>query len=50
MLHLVYESTSPNKQLERTVTRRRARGACASLDNAHTARWTVHHAAAELRR
>jgi hypothetical protein len=40
----------PNKQLQRTVTRRRGRGACASLHYAHAPRWTRGHAAAELRR
>jgi hypothetical protein len=39
-----------NKQLQRTVTRRRVRGACASLHCAHAPRWTRGHAAAELRR
>ena len=41
---------SPNKQLQRTVTRRRGRGACAPFHYAHAPRWTVRHAAAELRR
>jgi hypothetical protein len=40
----------PNKQLQRTVTRRRGRGACASFHCAHAQRWTRGHAAAELRR
>ena len=40
----------PNKQLERTVTRRRVRAACASFHCAHAARWTPGHAAAQLRR
>jgi hypothetical protein len=39
-----------NKQLQRTVTRRRGRGACASLHCAHAPRWTAQRAAAELRR
>ena len=39
-----------NKQLQRTVTRRRGRGACASFHCAHAPRWTVQRAAAELRR
>ena len=39
-----------NKQLERTVIRRRGRAARASLHYAHAARWTVGHAAAQLRR
>jgi hypothetical protein len=41
---------SPNKQLERTVIRRHGRAACASFHYAHAARWTVHSAAAQLRR
>ena len=41
---------SPNKQLERTVLGRRVRVACASFHCAHAARWTVGHAAAQLRR
>jgi hypothetical protein len=41
---------SPNKQLQRTVTRRHGRGACASLHCAHAPRWTRGRAAAELRR
>jgi len=40
----------PNKQLERTVIRRHVRAACASFHCAHAARWTVGHAAAQLRR
>jgi hypothetical protein len=40
----------PNKQLERTVIRRRARAACAPLHYAHAARWTAQRAAAQLRR
>jgi hypothetical protein len=39
-----------NKQLERTVIRRRVRAACASFHYAHAARWTRGHAAAQLRR
>ncbi len=39
-----------NKQLQRTVTGRRGRGACASLHCAHAPRWTAQRAAAELRR
>jgi hypothetical protein len=39
-----------NKQLQRTVMRRRVRGACASLHYAHAPRWTAQRAAAELRR
>ena len=39
-----------NKQLERTVTRHRMRAACAPLHCAHAARWTLGHAAAQLRR
>ena len=41
---------SPNKQLERTVLGRHVRAACASFHCAHAARWTVGHAAAQLRR
>jgi hypothetical protein len=40
----------PNKQLERTVIRRRVRAACASFHYAHAARWTRGHAAAQLQR
>jgi hypothetical protein len=50
---LVFEESvcqPPNKQLQRTVTRRRGRAACASFHCAHAARWTLGHAAAELRR
>jgi hypothetical protein len=39
-----------NKQLQRTVTRRRERGACASLHYAHAPRSKRERAAAELRR
>jgi hypothetical protein len=39
-----------NKQLERTVIRRRVRAACASFHYAHAARWTRGRAAAQLRR
>ena len=42
--------SSPNKQLERTVIRRRVRAACASFHCAHAARWTRGRAAAQLRR
>jgi hypothetical protein len=41
---------SHNKQLQRTVTRRRGRGACAPFHYAHAPRWTRGRAAAELRR
>jgi hypothetical protein len=41
---------APNKQLQRTVMRRRGRGACAPLHYAHAPRCTVQRAAAELRR
>jgi hypothetical protein len=41
---------APNKQLERTVIRRRVRAASAPLQHAHAARWTVQHAAAQLQR
>jgi Protein of unknown function (DUF2442)/Domain of unknown function (DUF4160) len=40
----------PNKQLQRTVTRRRGRGACASFHYAHAPRIMRRRAAAELRR
>jgi hypothetical protein len=40
----------PNKQLQRTVTRRRVRAACAPLHFALAPRWTALRAAAELRR
>jgi hypothetical protein len=39
-----------NKQLQRTVTRRRVRGACAPFHYAHAPRITWQRAAAELRR
>jgi hypothetical protein len=41
---------APNKQLERTVIRRRVRAASAPFHYAHAARWTVQRAAAQLRR
>jgi hypothetical protein len=41
---------APNKQLQRTVTRRCGRGACASFHCAHAPRWIALHAAAELPR
>jgi hypothetical protein len=40
----------PNKQLQRTVIRRRGRAASTSFHCAHAARWTRGHAAAQLRR
>jgi hypothetical protein len=40
----------PNKQLERTVIRRRGRAASSPFHYAHAARWTAQHAAAQLRR
>ena len=40
----------PNKQLQRTVIRRRGRAASASFHCAHAARFTRQRAAAELRR
>ena len=43
-------ASQAHKQLQRTVIRRRVRAACASFHCAHAARWTVRHAAAELRR
>src|SRR5688572_326855 len=39
-----------NKQLERTVIRRRVRAACASFRYALATRWTRGNAAAQLRR
>src|SRR5690349_12131848 len=39
-----------NKQLQRTVIRPRGRAARAAFHCARAARWTAHHAAAELRR
>jgi hypothetical protein len=39
-----------NKQLERTVIRRRVRAASAQFHYALAARWTAQLAAAELRR
>jgi hypothetical protein len=50
VLHLVYESTPPNKQLQRTVTRRRGDGASAPFHYALAPRITRQRAAAELRR
>ena len=41
---------TPNKQLQRTVIRRRGRAARASFHCAHAARWLAQRAAAELRR
>jgi hypothetical protein len=38
------------KQLQRTVIRRRGRGASAPLHYAHAPRWIAQRAAAELRR
>ena len=40
----------PNQQLQRTVTRRRGRGACAPFHYALAPRFTRQRAAAELRR
>jgi hypothetical protein len=40
----------PNKQLERTVIRRRVRAASAPFHYALAARWTAQRAAAQLRR
>jgi hypothetical protein len=39
-----------NKQLQRTVIRRRGRAACAPFHYAHASRFTPERAAAELRR
>jgi hypothetical protein len=44
------EVAAPNKQLQRTVIRRRGRGACAPFHFAHAPRRTRDRAAAELRR
>lgn len=41
---------APNKQLERTVIRRRVRAASAPLHYALAARWTGQRAGAQLRR
>jgi hypothetical protein len=41
---------SPNKQLQRTVIRRRGRVARAPFHHARAPRWTRDHAAAELQR
>ena len=41
---------SHNKQLQRTVIRRRGRAARAPFHYARASRWTAGHAAAELRR
>jgi hypothetical protein len=41
---------TPNKQLQRTVIRRRVRAASAPFHYALAARWTAQRAAAELRR
>jgi hypothetical protein len=41
---------TPNKQLQRTVTRRRGRAARAPFHYARASRWTRGRAAAELRR
>jgi hypothetical protein len=46
----VRRSLPHNKQLQRTVTRRRVRGACAPRHYALAARFTRQRAAAELRR
>jgi len=40
----------PNKQLQRTVTRRHVRAVGAPFHYAPTARWTALRAAVELRR
>jgi hypothetical protein len=49
VLHLVYESTAPNKQLQRTVIHRRGDGASTPFHYALAARWIAQHAAVELR-
>ena len=43
-------SRAANKQLERAVKRHRGRAASAPFHYAHAARWTPHHAAAQLQR
>ena len=43
-------SPTANKQLERTVIRRRMRAASAPFDYVLAARWTAQRAAAQLRR
>jgi len=50
VLHLVYESTSPNKQLQRTVTRQCGDVASAPFHYALAPRFMRQRAAAELRR
>jgi hypothetical protein len=50
VLHLVYESTPYNKQLQRTVIPQHVRAASASFHYALAARITRRRAAAELRR
>jgi hypothetical protein len=46
-----FDHTMPaNKQLQRTVTRRRGDGASAPFHYALAPRWTAQRAAAELRR
>jgi hypothetical protein len=49
-LAAVHFAVPPNKQLERTVIRRRVRAASAPLHYALAARWIVRRAAAQLRR
>jgi hypothetical protein len=46
---IVSATVSPNKQLQRTVTRRRGDGASAPSHSALAPRFTRHRAAAELR-
>jgi hypothetical protein len=43
-------SAPPNKQLQRTVTRRRRRGASAPFHHALAPRWLAQSDAVELRR
>jgi hypothetical protein len=50
MKHEELVPAPPNKQLERTVIRRRGRAASASFHCAHAARCIAQHAAAQLRR
>ena len=46
----LHDAPSSNQQLQRTVTGRRGRAARAPFHYARASRWTVGHAAAELRR
>jgi hypothetical protein len=50
MLHRLRDAAAHDKQLQRTVIRRRGRGASAQCNDALAPRWTAQRAAAELRR